>query len=78
MMRREFQMIVLVLLGILCVNIATAQDVRQKPVVKKQPAPATTTKKQSAATTSKKQPMSTAKKKSTPTTKAKSAVKDEK
>ena len=74
-MRREFQMIVLVLLGILCVNIVTAQNVRQKPVVKKQ---ATTTKKQSAATTSKKQPMSTAKKKSTPTTKAKSAVKDEK
>lgn len=73
-MRREFQMIVLVLLGILCVNIVTAQNVRQKPVVKKQ---ATTTKKQSAATTSKKQPMSTAKKQST-TTKTKSAVKDEK
>lgn len=42
-MRREFQMIVLVLLGILCVNIVTAQNVRQKPVVKKQAT--TTTKK---------------------------------
>lgn len=43
-MRRNIQIFILTLLCMLCVNIATAQDVRQKPVVKKQTT--TTVKKQ--------------------------------
>ena len=78
-MGRKFQTIILTFLCMLCVNIATAQDVRQKPVVKKQTTTTTkkqttsTAKKQSTATTSKQQ-KTTAKQQ---TTKSQPAVKGE-
>ena len=78
-MRRKFQTIILTFLCMLCVNIVTAQNVRQKPVVKKQATTTTkkqttsTVKKQSTATTSKQQ-KTTAKQQ---TTKSQPAVKGE-